>query len=99
MPALVIEDRFVIGEFAVAIPVGSGREEREKLVTDGVGPLLDEVAKSSGLVVTAVPHKYVRERPGRDGEGRTVFDVTGFIDGDYLVPQTRPLAQARAKAR
>lgn len=99
MSALVIDDRFVIGEFSVKIPVGSGRELREKLITEGVGPLLDELAQSSGLVVTAVPIKYVRERPGRDDEGRTVFDVTGFIDGDYLVPQTRPLAQARAKAR
>jgi hypothetical protein len=38
------------------------------------------------VILSTVPSRYTRERPGRDAEGRTVLDVSGRAEGDLLVP-------------
>jgi hypothetical protein len=76
----------VVGTVAVALPPGITRADREKAIDAALGDALLAAAKELGLVVSAAPSRFVRERPGRDAEGKTVLDVFGRAEGDVLVP-------------
>ena len=76
----------VYGTIAVEVPPGISKAEREKLIDEALGGALHEAAKELGLVPSASPSRYARERPGRDAEGKTVIDVVGRAEGDLLVP-------------
>jgi hypothetical protein len=76
----------VFGTIAVELSPGISKAQREKAIDEALGSALHEAAKELGLVLSASPARYSRERPGRDGEGRTVLDVMGRAEGDVLVP-------------
>lgn len=76
----------VTGTIAVDLPPGISRAEREKKIDEALGSALHDAASELGLVVSAAPSRYARERPGRDAEGKTVLDVVGRAEGDLLVP-------------
>ena len=78
----------VLGAVAVSLPPGISRSDREKAIEAAlVGPLT-KAAEEMGLVLSASPSRYARERPGRDADGHTVLDVIGRAEGDLLVPGT-----------
>lgn len=83
---LLAKDGQVVGTVAVAIPPGTSREARERAIDDVLSNDLHRAADSLGAVLAASPASYTRERPGRDGEGRTVLEVCGRVEGDRLVP-------------
>ncbi len=78
----------VFGTIAVDLAAGISRAERERALDEALGGALHEAAKELGLVLSASPSRYARERPGRDADGRTVLDVVGRAEGDLLVPAT-----------
>jgi hypothetical protein len=83
---LVASDGKVVGSIAVAIKPGTSREERERTLADALGAELGRAAEELGATLGASPERFVRERPGRDPEGRTVLDVAGRVEGDVLLP-------------
>lgn len=76
----------VFGTIAVALPPGVSKAAREAAIEGALGAALSTAAEELGLVLSASPSRYVRERPGRDAEGKTVLDVVGRAEGDLLVP-------------
>lgn len=76
----------VTGTIAVELPPGISRAEREGKIDEALGVALETAAQELGLIVSAAPSRYVRERPGRDSEGKTMLDVVGRAEGDLLVP-------------
>ncbi len=83
---VLAEKGHVFGAIAVALPPGVTRADREKAIDAALADALAGAAKELGLVVSAAPSRYVRERPGRDADGNTVLDVMGRAEGDLLVP-------------
>ena len=63
-------------------------------IRDGRG-YVTSAAHELGLVVSASPSRFARERPGRDEGGKTVLDVTGRAEGDVLVPGNAKNSRAR----
>lgn len=80
------EDGALRGAVALLVPPGTAKDERARLIADALAEELTELASAHGLVLSASPDRYARERPGRDPEGRTILDVSGRAEGDYLVP-------------
>ncbi|MBK8251945.1 MAG: hypothetical protein IPK82_04680 [Polyangiaceae bacterium] len=76
----------VVGTVAVLLNPGTSRAEREKQLDLALAEPLAAAAEELGLVISASPSRFVRERPGRDADGKTVFDVAGRAEGDVLVP-------------
>jgi len=76
----------VFGTIAVTLPPGISKGERESAIDRELSDALSVAAKELGLVVSASPSRFVRERPGRDADGKTVLDVVGRAEGDVLVP-------------
>jgi len=87
--AVVAQGKRVAGSIAVRVPPGSSHEARQQLIDDVLTGPLEAAASELGAVLAAAPSKYVRERSGRDAEGRTVLDVEGAVEGDLLVPAVR----------
>lgn len=87
--AVVAQGDRVAGSIAVVIPPGTSHEQRVTIIEDVLGDLLNAAADELGVVVSATPSRYVRERSGRDADGRTVLDVDGVVEGDLLVPAVR----------
>ena len=85
---LIAEGGRVLGAIAVTLAPGISKGEREKAIDVALNDPLLGAAKELGLVLSASPSRYARERPGRDAEGRTVLDVIGRAEGDLLVPGT-----------
>lgn len=83
---VIAEGGRVYGAIAVTLTPGISKAEREKVIDDALGDALTNAAHELGLVVSASPSRFVRERPGRDADGKTVLDVTGRAEGDVLVP-------------
>jgi len=83
---VISEGGRVFGTIAVTLPPGVSKTERENAIDLALGDALLAAAKELGLVVSSSPSRFVRERPGRDGDGKTVLDVTGHAEGDVLVP-------------
>jgi hypothetical protein len=88
------EKEQVLGTVAVAIPKGASSAERARLIAEALAPQLMEAAGALGVVVAASAERYTRERPGRDAEGRTVLDVVGRVEGDFLVPAVSKATRA-----
>ena len=83
---VLAEKGHVFGAIAVTLPPGVSRADREKAIDAALTDKLTEAAKELGLIVSAAPSRYVRERPGRDADGNTVLDIVGRAEGDLLVP-------------
>ena len=83
---LVAEDGKVIGSIAALVKPGVSREERERIIDEALTDALARAAVDLGAALGAAPARFVRERPGRDAEGRTIFDVAGRVEGDVLLP-------------
>jgi hypothetical protein len=83
---LVAEDGKVTGTISVLVKPGATQKEREAAIEEELSRRLDDAAEELGVVLAAKPVSFTRERPGRDAEGRTVLEVAGRIEGDYLVP-------------
>jgi hypothetical protein len=83
---VIAEGGRVVGTIAVALAPGISRADREQAIDVALGESLAAAAKELGLVVSASPSRFVRERPGRDADGRTTLDVAGRAEGDLLVP-------------
>ena len=83
---LVADGGKVTGTIAVLLKPGTTQKERETAIDEALGERLDEAAVELGVVLAAKPVSFVRERPGRDAEGRTILEVGGRVEGDRLVP-------------
>lgn len=97
--AIVVEDEHVRGTIAVRIAPGGSSEQRLRLIEEVLTEQFDAVVSELGVVLAATPVKYVRERPGRDAEGQTIFDVDGLIEGDRLVPAVRTVVTPNRKKK
>lgn len=84
--AIIAEGEHVHGSIAVRVPPGSSHEARVRLIDDALAEPLEDAARELGVVIAAEPARFVRERPGRDAEGRTILDIAGRVEGDRLVP-------------
>lgn len=87
--AVVVKGSRVEGTVALRIPPGGSSEQRLQILHEVLLEQLTTAATELGVVLAAAPVRYVRERPGRDAEGQTVFDVEGMVEGDLLVPAVR----------
>ena len=96
-PAIDLEtdDDILTGTLSIHLPPGISSEARAKLVDDALAEALDAETSKLSIVLAASPSRFVRERPGRDGEGRTVLDVSGRVEGDRLVPYTPARSRRR----
>jgi len=83
---LLAEEGRVAGTIAVLIKAGASREDRTNAIDEMLAGPLADAATQLGAVLAAAPERFVRERPGRDSQGRTVLDVIGRVEGDTLVP-------------
>lgn len=83
---LRLDGERVRGMVAVLVPPGTSSADRRRLLDRALGAPLEELAQAHGLALQAAPSRYLRERPGRDAEGRTVLDVAGHVEGDLIVP-------------
>jgi hypothetical protein len=72
-------------------------KERERAIDDALAGPLGGAADQIAAVLAAEPVRYAKERPGRDAEGRTVFDVAGRVEGDRLVPAVSRAAKLMRK--
>lgn len=97
--AVVVQGMRATGSIAVRIPPGTSHQARMQIVDDALSEPLAAAASELGVVLAAAPSKYVRERSGRDAEGRTILDVDGRAEGDLLVPAVRPLPKGGKRAR
>ena len=83
---LVAEDGKVVGSIAVLMKPGISREERERALDEALTEPLSRAAVELGATLGTAPTRFARERPGRDAEGRTIFEVAGRVEGDVLLP-------------
>lgn len=83
---LKIENDDVTGEIALAIAPGTRSEVIAKQLDQALAALLEDAAKSLGVIVAAAPSRFARPLPGKDDRGRTRYVVRAARDGDYLVP-------------
>jgi hypothetical protein len=97
--AVVVRENRVIGTIAVFVPPGSSHENRAQIIEDALAEPLGRAAEKLGVILSATLSRYVRERTGRDAEGRTVLDVEGLVEGDLLVPAVRSVKKAGKKGR
>lgn len=88
----------VEGEFALAIAPGTRSADIERLVRETVVDDLNRAAAELGAVVGASTEAFVREKPGRDADGRTVFLVRGRLEGGRLLPSHRPLRSSQRRS-
>jgi hypothetical protein len=84
----------VTGAIAVLIKPGGSRAARERAIDDAISEPLAAAAAELGVVLSAAPVNFARERPGRDSEGRTVFEVSGRVEGDRLLPAVSRAAKS-----
>jgi hypothetical protein len=94
---LLAEDGSVVGAIAVLVRPGATKDERERAIEEELTARLTDAAMELGVVLAASPSRFVRERPGRDPEGRTVLDVSGRVEGDRLVPAVSKAARPRRR--
>jgi hypothetical protein len=87
--AVVVQGDRVAGTLALRVPPGTSQEARLQLIEEALAEPLANAVSELGVVLAATPSRYVRERTGRDAEGRPVLDVEGVVEGDLLVPALR----------
>ncbi len=97
--AIVVQGDRVAGTLALRVPPGTSQEARLQLIEDALAEPLAAAVSELGVVLAAIPSKYVRERTGRDAEGRTILDVEGVVEGDLLVPALRQIRKPAGRAR
>jgi hypothetical protein len=83
---LLAEHGKLMGTIAVKIAPGTVQKDREAAIDAALEDLLEAGAVELGVVLAAKPVNFTKERPGRDAEGRTIFEVAGRVEGDRLVP-------------
>jgi len=74
------------GTLALVVPPGTVATVRDRLVDAALTDPLYELASREGVVLSADPHTFTHPRPGKDEQGRTVFDIEGHAEGDRLHP-------------
>jgi hypothetical protein len=89
MHEIEVKDGRVTGTLAIKIPPGTSQEARGEAIDDALAEPLAAAAGELGVVLSAAPSRYTRERPGRDEEGRTVLDVVGRVEGGLLIPDVK----------
>lgn len=97
--AVVVQGNRVVGTIAVRIPPGSSHETRLQIIEDALVEPLGRAVQELGAILSTTSSKFVRERSGRDSEGRTVLDVEGMLEGDLLVPSVRTAKKPGRKGR
>lgn len=97
--AVVALGNRVAGTLAVHVPPGTSHEARLQIIEDALAEPLAAAVLELSVVLAATPSKYVRERMGRDSEGRTVLDVEGVVEGDLLVPALRNVRKQVGRGR
>lgn len=91
---LEVEGKLLAGELALELPPGTTAAVRDRSIDALLGDALIDAAASVDAVVAAAASAFAFPRPGKDPQGRTVFDVRGRIEGDRLLPN-RPGKPAR----
>lgn len=91
---LVAKGDKVTGILAVLLPPGTSRAARERAIDEALAEALTDAATELGVVLAAAPASFVRERPGRDEQGATLFEVSGRAEGDRLVPAVSRAAKS-----
>ena len=87
--SLTLHVRDVIGEIALEIGPATTAAERDRLLDKALTEPLSDIAKETGTMLAATPHRYAKAKPGKDAEGLTRFSVRGVVEGDRLVPAHR----------
>jgi hypothetical protein len=85
--SLSIEERELRGELVLALEPGTVAGLRDRAIDRIVAAPLEAIAEAHGAVVAAAPSAFAHPRPGKDDEGRTVFDLRGHLEGDRLLPR------------
>lgn len=79
----------IVGELALRVPPGTRAAERDRMIDAALGARFFELAAALGAAPVAAVSAFVFPRPGKDAEGRTVFDVSARVEGEQLVPDRR----------
>jgi hypothetical protein len=88
------DDGAVVGLVTVVVPPGASRAQRVAALQAELDEPLHAAATELGVLLATSPERYASERPGRDENGRTVFDIAGRVEGDVLVPAVSIRARA-----
>jgi hypothetical protein len=91
---VVAKNGKVTGILAVHLPPGTSRAARDRAIDEALADALTAAATELGVVLAAAPASFVRERPGRDAQGATLFEVAGRAEGDRLVPAVSRAAKS-----
>lgn len=91
---LLAEKERVVGVLAVEIGPGLSQKQRGRIIDAAITPALEAAVAELRVLLGAAPDRFVRELPGRDESGRTVFEVEGRVEGDVLLPAVSPRARA-----
>ena len=83
---LRVDGNRMIGTVAIVVPPGTRAAERDALLDAALGERVHALAAELGAAPAAAPSAYAWPRPGKDGEGRTTFDVCARAEGDRLLP-------------
>ena len=83
---LKVVENSVEGEFALVMPPGIKRAERDRMITDAISGALADAARELGAVLAASPMAYTQTLPGVDSDGKTRLRVRARREGDFLVP-------------
>ncbi len=97
--AVVVMGNRVTGTLAIRVPPGTSHEARLQIIEDALAEPLAAAVLELSVVLAATLSKYVRERTGRDAEGRTVLEVEGVVEGDLLVPALRHVHKSGGRGR
>jgi hypothetical protein len=87
--SLTLHGKDVVGEVALEIGPATLATERDRLLDHALTGPLSDIAKETGTMLAAAPHRYAKPKPGKDAEGLTHFSVRGLVEGDRLVPAHR----------
>lgn len=99
-----VEDDLLQGILAVDLEPGTSQQHRHAVVVEAVNQALTARADELGLILTASPDRFARP-PRRDPSvdvpktqgSRLLVEVTGRIEGDYLVPAISRKSKRRGR--
>lgn len=92
-PELRVEEGHVTGEVAIALPPWSKAPARKRALDAALAASFHEICTRLHLVLAAAPSSYAMPRPGKSEDGTLLYDVSGLIEGDRIVPARRAAAK------